>query len=451
MALFSRREIQKRLDEVAALLTREQLTTLTDRLNRTDQRAIEAEWELMCLSSLARTGTVRHEHQFPGATRFPDVHFKNAAIEFIADITAVSDAGYEDENPVDILWKEMRRLIQKHAPLGGLDLAVQSGMHGKPRDQKVKLAIPPQTEIPAFLKRNFVPFLQMVGKNPDTPARHQAPVEGAGVIQLDYNPKRRPQNRHAGHLSFDVPYSLKRNPVFNSLKAKKQQLAKAGFSGLTGIVLCDGDCSALTSRMYNPTAYTLDNIVWDFLRQNSSIGFVIAVGVASQHSPFGGRTQHSLVPKLFTQRSVDATATQCLTDVYNAMLGHFPKVHRTPSNARYHIERGSPPTARRSDFFCWFSVKPGGPMQKSEIKLSSRTLTALLAGAIDLKEFREAHCLSSNNGSPPFEPLRQFVHEGRKLESVKIEEMPGEDDDLVVLTFGPVDMAAVKFQMPDKV
>jgi hypothetical protein len=90
-------------------------------------------------------------------------------------------------------------------------------------------------------------------------------------------------------------------------------------------------------------------------------------------------------------------------------------------------------------------------MQKSEVKLSSRTLTALLAGAIDLKEFREAHRLSSNNGSPPFEPLRQFVHEGRRLESVKIEEMPGEDDDLVVLTFGPVDMAAVKFQMPDKV
>jgi len=27
---------------------------------------------------------------------------------------------------------------------------------------------------------------------------------------------------------------------------------------------------------------------------------------------------------------------------------------------------------------------------------------------------------------PPFEPLRHFVHEGRQLESVKIEKMPEE-------------------------
>ena len=82
--------------------------------------------------------------------------------------------------------------------------------------------------------------------------------------------------------------------------------------------------------------------------------------------------------------------------------------------------------------------------------LSARTLTALLAGSIDLKEFREAHRLSSDNGSLPFEPLRHFYHEGRRLEAVKVEKMPGEDDDLVVLTFGHLDMAAVKFQMPHK-
>lgn len=449
MALFSRREIQKRLDEVAGLLTREQLTGLVGRLNKTDRAAIEAEWELMCVSSLARAGSVRHEHRFPGATRFPDIHFKNATAEFVADITAVSDAGYEEENPIDVLWKEVRKLLQKHAPFGGFDMAVSSAMQGKPRDQKVKLAIPPRHDIPAFLKRNFVLFLEAVGRNQNDAARHRALVEGVGVIQLDYNPKRRPQNQHAGHLSFDVPYSLNRNPVFNSLKGKKQQLAKAGFSGLNGIIMCDGDCSTLTSSMYSPTAYTLDNIVSDFLRQNTSIGFVLAIGIKSQHWPFSGGAQLSLMPKLFAQPSVDATTRQKLTEVFDAMLAHFPKLHRTPLNARYHLERGSPPSVRRSDYFCWFCVTPGSPMRNSEIKLSARTLTALLAGEIDLKEFREAHRISSNNGSPPFEPLRHFAHEGRRLESVKIEPMPGEDDDLVVLTFGHLDPAAVKFQMPD--
>ena len=101
--------------------------------------------------------------------------------------------------------------MQKHAQFGGFDLSVQSGLQGKPRDQKVKLAIPPLHEIPTFLKQNFVPFLQQVAKNQEMPARHQAKVEGIGLIQLGYNPKRRPQNRQGGHMSFDVPYSLSRN------------------------------------------------------------------------------------------------------------------------------------------------------------------------------------------------------------------------------------------------
>lgn len=108
--------------------------------------------------------------------------------------------------------------------------------------------------------------------------------------------------------------------MFNSLKRKKPQLAKAGFTGLNGIILCDGDCSMLTSSMYAPTAYTLDNIVWDFLRQNMSIGFVLAIGIKAQHWPFGCGAKLSLVSKLFAQPHVEVRARLGLTDVFSAMI-----------------------------------------------------------------------------------------------------------------------------------
>jgi hypothetical protein len=445
MALFSRREIQARIDEAARFLTPVQLAPIIGRLNKPNRTAIEAEWELMWLTSLARVGAVQHEPKLPSATRYPDIYFQADSLAFVADIAAVSNAGYEKENPIKELRAELNKLYRKHSPTGGFSLHLQSQMEGAYGDRRVKLALPPRGKAASFVKENFEPFVRIVAKNQDTATSHRVTIQH-GFVQLDYDPKRRPGNFWGSHLSFDVPYSLNRNPVFNVLKSKKRQLAKVGFNGTNGVLLCDGDCSMLCTSWRTGTAYTLSNIVQDFLRQNSSIAFVLTIGVATQHSLAGrASTQLSFKPQLYVQRGISASQQQSLETVLGTALNHFPNPYRTPQNAIHYLKVGSPPRVLDR-----FNFTIGDSMKPSEIKFSARTLTSLLAGTINLKEFRETHRMHSNIGSASLEPLRLMVEQGRKLESIALEPQPGEDDDYVVLKFGPTDPAAVKFRLPDK-
>ncbi len=450
MALFSRREIQSRIDEIARILTREQLHALVVRLNSTGQAAIDGMWELMWISALARHGTLIHEPKFSGTTR-PDVHFKNSAVEFVADIAAVSDVGYEEANPIHLLYAELQKLYGKYRVFGGFSVHVGDKMEGRRRDQKVKLLLPSAAEMPQFVRKNFEDVIRQVANQPDRPMVFDAPVPAGGAIRLSYNPKRRPYSHGSGHLAFDVPYSLKRNPVFNVLKRKKQQLSDSGCEGLKGVIIGDGDCTILSSRMYSPTSYSLDQIVWEFLRQNTSIAFVLAVGIETHYQSLAiVRTTYSFAPKFYAQqRLADSTRTAVVAAI-NCALAEFPLPQRSPANARHHLAVGSPPPAKRSDFYGWHSYTSGDFMHPKEIKISARTLTALLGGEISLAEFREEHRHPRDNGGPPLEPLRGALEEGRKLEHISLEPLPGQDDDLVVLKFGRMDPAKVRFQLPDK-
>lgn len=450
--MFSRRYIQKLVGHVAGTMTPSKLESLVDRLNRTDRAALEATWELIWLASLAAEGVVRHEPILPGATRFPDIHFLNPELEFIADVATVSDAGYERDNPVELLQRELEKLYAKHAPGGGFSLCgLESERDGPYRNHKVKLVLPDLADIPRFVRASFTAFVQAVGAAPDQKAVHQASMPCGGVIQVDYNPARRPYIHGAGHLCFDVPYSLTRNPVANALKAKKRQLAEANFAGLKGVILCDGGCSMLSSTLYSATAYTVEQIVGDFLRQNSSVSFVLTVGVTTRHQRLGQpRWSYPLKLELYCQRALDAAHVQRLEKVVNSAASQIPSVHRTPTNALVHLTHGSPPPSRFSNHFGDWKFSEGNPMQKTEITISARTLTALLGGELEETEFRKLHCIETNNGSPSIELFQRVLNEGRQLVAVRLEPMPGEDDDSVVFSFGPTDPSKVKFKVPDQ-
>lgn len=446
MAIFGRRTLQERIDEAASICTREQLASIVARLNKPSQMAIDAEWELIWLVALHRVGRVRHEPQFSGGKKFPDIHFAGKETEFIAEVATVSDLGYEEENPIQEVRKEMSRLYKKHSPGGGFTLLVGSVLSGEYGDRRVLLAVPGRSEITARLKE-FVPFLRSVAQAPEKAAKHDLIVEQRGRISLQYDPRRRPNNSDSGHLSFDVAYSLSRNPIANVLKSKKQQLAGSGFRGLRGVILCDGDCATLTRRVHSGDAYNLEQIVREFLRQHTSIAFVFSLGLKSDFRGLGGEMERKLEPHLYFQRSIDIqTASAIKTTLWEA-ISLFPKPHRTAAQARAHLERGSPPELRRSDFFCYCQYKMGGPMDTFEFKLSARTLAGLLVGEVDVEHFRKQVSISGSQGKPSAEPLLVAVKSGRKLESIELAAMPGEDDDLVVLRFGPPDPAASKFRV----
>src|SRR5689334_18276136 len=103
MAIFSRRMIQRMLNENAAFLSEKQLDRLVSTLNRNDFYSLDVEWEVAVLNAFSKIGTVTHEPHLPDTDKRPDlvfVPFTDSTASFIADVTMVSDEGFEKDVPV---------------------------------------------------------------------------------------------------------------------------------------------------------------------------------------------------------------------------------------------------------------------------------------------------------------------------------------------------------------
>jgi hypothetical protein len=156
MFVFSRRAIQRCIDELIGVLSNHQLEELVKRLNRVGSHRFAASWEVCLLHSLSRVGAILHEASLPSG-RKPDISFTypgENAIGFIADVTAISDQGLHSANPVQELSEELIRL----ARTVGLDPSHLRydvrGQHDGPYGyQKTKLLLPPQAELPSMLIR----------------------------------------------------------------------------------------------------------------------------------------------------------------------------------------------------------------------------------------------------------------------------------------------------------
>jgi hypothetical protein len=70
MAIFSRRTIQRLINENASFLTTKQIKSHVDNLNNGD---LGAEWEVVLLNVFSKLGRVEHEKNFNG--KKPDIYF----------------------------------------------------------------------------------------------------------------------------------------------------------------------------------------------------------------------------------------------------------------------------------------------------------------------------------------------------------------------------------------
>jgi hypothetical protein len=103
MAIFSRRMIQRMLNENAAFLSEKQLDRLVSTLNRNDFYSLDTEWEVAVLNAFNKIGTITHEPDLPGTAKRPDLvfaPFTDSTVSFIADVAVVSDDGFEEDIPV---------------------------------------------------------------------------------------------------------------------------------------------------------------------------------------------------------------------------------------------------------------------------------------------------------------------------------------------------------------
>ena len=61
MAIFSRRAIQRLIEENTAFLSRKQTQTHIAKLNLHNESILATEWEVVLLNAFSKLGTVKHE------------------------------------------------------------------------------------------------------------------------------------------------------------------------------------------------------------------------------------------------------------------------------------------------------------------------------------------------------------------------------------------------------
>ena len=335
MAIFTRRSLQRMLNENAAFLSREQLRAHVDSLNAQGvdpERYLSYEWEVAVLNAFSQIGRVQHEPDLSGQ-RFPDLHFsemnvpallarvrsisaeanqmvdeaiaKEAAesrgeeddgdekFAFVADIATVSDTGLHERNPIEALVEEFGRIIEKKK-LRFRSFSYTVGRNSSQEfilRKRSKLKLPPRGRFgPAiFNTPEFKDFLNAVQREPEV-SRQVVFNNEETDLTLGYDPRQR--GFHGGgpvyrSVSTDDPdprednpfdRNLKHNGVWRALKSKADQLKGSGFAGRKGIIICDGGSQLLRDRGKMMTR-TAPEVIAKFLRESNTVDFVVSIAV----------------------------------------------------------------------------------------------------------------------------------------------------------------------------
>lgn len=172
MALFTRRHLQRVLNENAAFLSPKQLSTMCGLLNTVRDDYLATEWEQVIVNAASKVGVVRYEPRLAG-NRTPDLQFQanEPSLQFIADVATASDKGLRKLNPVDALHEEFWRHRQNRKLfMGGFDVQVDAYPNSVYRgsEEKVRLKLPNRPEFnDKIFNSGFHGFLRNVQTVPE--------------------------------------------------------------------------------------------------------------------------------------------------------------------------------------------------------------------------------------------------------------------------------------------
>ncbi|WP_296434617.1 MULTISPECIES: hypothetical protein [unclassified Rhizobium] len=387
-------------------------------------------WEVVILAGLARHGNLNHEVELQTGKR-PDIHFDDGKISFTADITCVSDRGLNDRNPywelMDLLTAAQRKL---RLPAGGLDLRVLSTEEWDNGTRRTSLRLPPRKRLQEFVQAQIIPELRTQIKAGVNPLRIAINDDHLGV-EITINTAGA-QFTTGGFSPYTTPTLIDDNPLYKALREKaKKQLR--GIEGFSGIIVGDGDCTALSCDHLGSKFFRPEEIAANVLRQYSSLDFVLMIAI--QDVNVGNVSRPVSKPMLVTRH--DDQMRKDLIVVFNKMLSELPIAVNTAVNG-----------ARRAMEVEYELGNHGGyRVEGDKITISARELMEVLAGArtFDDHDFKAA----PDDGQKG--AIRQFfaiaLAEGRL--PAKMSVLPSTDDDndsWVEFEFGEPDAAITPFR-----
>jgi hypothetical protein len=433
--IFTRRDIQERLTELRSMVPDVSLDPIIRRLNRPGRDRLAAMWEVVLIHALSRLGRVQLERVLPTGRR-PDITFHGEP-SFTLDVTTVSDEGLDRDNPYEQLSDQLERLKTRLGlPIGGLDLQIGSRREPIRRGERVKLLLPERSRIADFVRDRIEPELkaQLAG---GAKILSVHVLDEKHDVKITIDPSRSPYSS-GGHASYNLPSAVDRNPLYSALKAKARQLK--GSDGITGIVVGDAGSRSLVDPRFSHSALSLRDIMAEFLRQHSSVDFVLIITVDEDHmaSPRMRQVERHLQLNYLARNQFPAP--EKLEQLFREMMVSLPKPRRTGVNAAREAAREGYGPGHHG----------GYQMSGRRLKVSSRAIMELLAGRTTPERFNELHGWSGSgmetgraNRQNPFD---RALAEGRLPETVTVELDPSSDDDWIEFILGSPDPAISPFR-----
>lgn len=390
-------------------------------------------WEVVVLHGLSKCGNIQNEVTLPSGRR-PDILFENGALRLIADVTAASDEGIDQGNP----YYELSELIEGaknklKLPVGGLDLRVHSRKEHTKRGTRTLLRLPPRKKLQEFVSQKIVPELLKQMSAGTLPVRIMIDDDDVG-IDITIDPSRSPHSS-CGFSAYNVPTIKDNNPLYNALKAKAKQLRAA--DGITGIIVGDGNCTALSERTTHWQGVSTRDIVDEFFRQFSSVDFILLLSVREGLRDWSShqRPMRRNDANLFLRKGCEACVE--LKALFEAMIEYFPKPAMMPVNGALRACEDDYDLGHHGGY-----VMSGSRM----VRLSLREFTEVLAGLRSFQDdgtqYVEARQALPQESSPVQAIILANLKAGRLPKSIEIIKTDEDhNDDWVEIRFGEIDPA----------
>jgi hypothetical protein len=474
MAIFSRRTLQRLIDENADFLTKTQTQKHVDSLNLSkkihlkllesnmnindlSEIYLNTEWEIAVLNCLSKFGEIIHEKRI-GASE-PDIFFTSddESINFVADITCIT--GKQDKDNISLIFKhELKAIIDKEK----LDGYWEIWVNGNSREMdflnaKPRLMLGGKSHREEILNsKKFISFIERIKNNPERKHSFEYKKTSESFeprppnqiemfrnvlidIRIDYEPTKFYQIEYK-HFNDRQIVKSENDEIYKSLLKKYNQLIKTNYNGFLGVFLCDGIGN--TFNRADSLHKTPRDVIYNFLYKYPKIDFVITIN--SEIKPYNF---HSSKPEIKATlfhgygKKLDEKIIQVLD---NSFAKIFPKPSRAVTNARIALKNSfEDKETMVSDGGC------GSVFSYNKIKVSSRMLLELLSGKLKLDDFFYYAGIERISGSIPNLFLTS-LNEGKLFSDVRIESGNEKDDDWIVFTFGESDSAISPFKIPVK-
>jgi hypothetical protein len=481
MSIFTRRELQKRLNSLARVVGKKKLKRIVRDLNiegneLNSKRYLESlavAWETVVVSAFADLGDTKYEKKLSNGRR-PDVFFRDQGVRLVADVVTVSDEQQHKKNPVEDfsaiinkMWRDSG--LQKGSlswRVEGVDLKQERVLPKIPgcwgpfhlssrlrpinRRPVKRLALPPVGELGEYVREKVCPFFKELRIFADRPARLDVDEQYNQNISVRFSLSYSPMGsgHYGSYPSYTTITDIESHVIWRRLIDKSEQFSLAKEELPRVLFVCDGGCAALHGSLASgPHEYRFEEMLDHFWRRplfseekqwswtvEKSISGVVMLPIEPINPMLGfpGRRDFMLKPQLYSNPYSCFPLDEATVELLSKVVSRLPSAVESPDNVLRAIRANQIPSRRLGGF----------TMSHNSIEMSGVELLRILSGELSLKEFCRNHNFTSN----PFEnALVRF----QTIKSVRVEPASDRDDDKIIIEFGPHDAALGPFIIPE--